>query len=191
MTPGRCVAVLDASVLYPASIRDLLMRLAADGLFQPKWTEQIHQEWMENLLKDRPDLTPEQVERTRELMNRHGGDWRVPAYKHLIPAISLPDADDRHVAAAAIAGGAQCIVTLNLRHFPPAVLKEHPVTAIHPDDFACSLLEAAPETFVRAVRRHRGSLRNPPRTAREHLEALRHAGLPRLAERLEQFLGEI
>jgi predicted nucleic acid-binding protein len=191
MTPALPVAVLDASVLYPASLRDVLMRLAAGGLFQPKWTAEIHEEWMESLLADRPDLTRAQVERTRELMDRHGGDWQVPPFEHLIPTLSLPDPDDRHVLAAAIASGAECIVTTNRRHFPAAPLAAHGLTAVHPDDFVCALFDAAPEAFVAVVRRHRASLRKPPRSAGEHIEALRHVGLPGLAQRLEPLAGQI
>ncbi len=66
-------AVLDACVLYPASLRDLFLRLAAEQTFQPKWTDQIHDEWMRNLMADRPELKPEQLQRTRDLMNKHGG----------------------------------------------------------------------------------------------------------------------
>jgi predicted nucleic acid-binding protein len=185
------VAVLDASVLYPASLRDVLMRLAAERLFQPKWTERIHDEWMRNLMKNRPDLTRAQIERTRALMDRHGGDWQVPPYEHLVPTLSLPDPDDRHVLAAAIASGAPFIVTGNLRHFPAAILAPQGIVALHPDDFVCALLDGAPEAFLACLRRHRESLRNPPRTAQEHIEALRHAGLVNLADRLEPLAGAI
>jgi hypothetical protein len=121
------VAVLNASV-----------RLSAEGLFQPKWTERIHDEWMRNLLRKRPDLMRERVERTRTLMDRHGGDWQVPPYKHLVLTLSLPDPDDRHVLAAAIASGAAFIVTTNLRHFPAAALVPEGIVALHSDDFVCA-----------------------------------------------------
>jgi hypothetical protein len=64
--------VLDSCVLYQAPLRDFFMRLAVK-LYQPKWTEKIHEEWMRSVLEDRPDLTRSQLERTRDLMNRHGG----------------------------------------------------------------------------------------------------------------------
>ena len=191
MTPALVVAVLDASVLYPASLRDVLMRLAADRLFQPKWTARIHDEWMRNLLTKRPDLTHERVERTRTLMDRHGGDWQVPPYEHLIPTLSLPDSDDRHVLAAAITSGAPFIVTTNLRHFPATALAPEGIVALHPDGFVCALLDGAAEAFLACLRRHRESLRNPPRTAEEHIAALRHAGLVNLAARLEPLAAVI
>ena len=69
MTPP--VAVLDACVLSSASLRDLFMWLAAAGIYFPKWSERIHAEWVDNVLKNRPDLSRERLERTRELMNLH------------------------------------------------------------------------------------------------------------------------
>ena len=64
-------ALYDACVLYPAPLRDLLIRLAMTGLFRAKWTDAIHDEWTRNLLANRPDLKPEQLNRTRHLMNTH------------------------------------------------------------------------------------------------------------------------
>jgi hypothetical protein len=59
----------DASVLYPAPLRDLLMRLALIDVFRARWTADIRQEWMRNVLQSRPDLTRAQLERTRALMD--------------------------------------------------------------------------------------------------------------------------
>jgi len=57
-------AVYDACVLYPAPLRDFLMWLALSGRFRAKWTMEIHNEWKRNLLKNRPDLTTGQLNRT-------------------------------------------------------------------------------------------------------------------------------
>lgn len=97
-------ALSDACVLYPAPLRDLLMHLALTDLFRAKWTDQIHDEWIRSVLEQRPDLRREQLERTRQLMNAHVRDCLVTGYEDLIPALSLPDPDDRHVLAAAIRG---------------------------------------------------------------------------------------
>ena len=70
-------ALLDANVLYPAPLRDVLMRLAVTDIFAARWTERIHDEWTRNLLKNRPDLTVEQLQRTRALMNAHVRDCLV------------------------------------------------------------------------------------------------------------------
>lgn len=104
----------DVCVLYPAPLRDLLMHIAVTDLYRAKWTDAIHDEWTRNVLKDRPDLKPEQLQRTRDLMNALARDCLVTGYERLIDAVTLPDPDDRHVLAAAIRAGADIIVTFNL-----------------------------------------------------------------------------
>ena len=69
--------MLDACVLYPAPLRDFLMHLALLDLFRARWTEEIHTEWIRNVLRQRPDLKQEQLQRTRELMNLHVRDALV------------------------------------------------------------------------------------------------------------------
>ena len=98
----KLVVLYDACVLYPAPLRDLLMHLATRALFSAKWTDAIHDEWISSVLKDRSDLTKEQLERTRRLMNGHVRDCLVTGYESLIPSLALPDPEDRHVLAAAI-----------------------------------------------------------------------------------------
>ncbi len=61
----RFVVVYDACVLYPAPLRDFLVRLATKGLFAARWTDEIHAEWSRNLLQRRPELDPDQLPRTR------------------------------------------------------------------------------------------------------------------------------
>ena len=69
--------MLDACVLYPAPLRDFLMHLALLDLFRARWTEEIHTEWIRNVLRQRPDLKQEQLQWTRELMNLHVRDALV------------------------------------------------------------------------------------------------------------------
>ena len=92
----------DACVLYPAPLRDLLMWLSITDLFRARWTDQILDEWSRSLMVNRPDLKPEQIERTRSLMNQSTLDCLVTGYEDLIQGLQLPDPDDRHVLAAAI-----------------------------------------------------------------------------------------
>jgi PIN domain len=179
------LAVYDACVLYSAPLRDLLLHLAGVGLVRPRWTDAIHEEWTRNLLANRPDLARAQLERTRALMERAVPEARVRGYEPRIPALILPDADDRHVLAAAIEAGAGVIVTFNLADFPPAATAPHGVAAVHPDHFVVALLDADPEAVWAAVRNQRRSLKNPPVTAIGLLETLRHQGLIRTTARLE------
>ena len=122
MNVSRFTAVYDACVLYPAPLRDLLMHLALTDLFRAKWSDRIHDEWTSNLLKNRPDLTAEQLAWTRTRMDAHVPEALVAGFEGLIPSLVLPDLDDRHVLAVAIHGRADVIVTKNLKHFPAAAL---------------------------------------------------------------------
>jgi len=115
-------AVLDANVLYPAPLRDLLLQLAVMDVFQARWTDEIHQEWIGALLRNEPHRSPASLERTRELMNRATGDSLITGYERFIKKVDLPDVHDRHVVAAAIAGHCNVVVTQNLKHFPAANL---------------------------------------------------------------------
>ena len=102
MKSSRFIVIFDACVLYPAPLRDFLMWLGLSGLFRARWSTQIHEEWQRNLLKNRPDLTREQVNRTAELMDLAIPDALVTGHEDLIAGLSLPDENDRHVLAAAI-----------------------------------------------------------------------------------------
>jgi len=183
-------AVLDACVLYSASLRDLFMWLAIAEMYVPKWTEQIHEEWMRNVLENRPDLTHEKLDRTRILMNLHAEGSLVTDYEHLIPTVSLPDANDRHVLAAAIASEATGIVTFNLSDFPQQVLAAYGMEALHPDVFLTHLFDQKPEVFMKAIHDMVSELKNPPRTLEQHLEILRAQGLEETAEHIAQRLKE-
>jgi len=96
------VVLYDATVLYPSTLRDLLIRVAQAGLVQAKWSDQILDEVFRNLTANRPDLDPQKLARTRDLMNQAVRDCLVSGYEPLLEAIELPDPDDRHLLAAAI-----------------------------------------------------------------------------------------
>lgn len=172
------VAVFDACVLYPAQLRDLLIRVALSDLFKARWTDRIHDEWMRNLAANRPDITFEQLVRTRALMDQSVPDCLVTGYEPFIEHLVLPDPDDRHVLAAAIRAQAGVIVTLNLRDFPKHVVSAHGISVQHPDQFLSHLFDLAPAAVCEAVQGMRLSLRNPPKTTRELLDDLLRVGLP-------------
>lgn len=106
--------IYDANVLYPNLLRDLLIRVAQAGLVRARWTDEILGEVFRNLTKNRPDLDPERLVRTRTLMNEAIRDVLVTGYEPLVEVLDLPDPDDRHVLAAAIKVGAQTIITNDL-----------------------------------------------------------------------------
>jgi hypothetical protein len=185
---ARFVAVLDACVLYPAPIRDLLLHLAAAQLYTPKWTAVIHAEWIRNLLLNRPDLRPEQLEKTRAAMCAAFPDAEVVHFESLIEGLALPDADDRHLLAAAIRCHADVIVTANLKDFPAAALRPYDVEAQHPDAFVANLVDLNPEKAVEAFLLLIGRLKNPPRTARQILDNLRKVEMKSTADKLAYLL---
>lgn len=184
-------ALFDACVLYPAQLRSLLMHLALTDLFRAKWTDAIHEEWMRSVLEKYPDRTRADVERVRNLMNENVRDCLVTGYEDLIPALSLPDPDDRHVLAAAICAGVDVIVTSNLADFPADTLAKFDIEAQHPDDFINHLLDLAPNIVCEAAKRQRASLKKPPKSIAEFLESLERAGLPQTVAGLKQFAALI
>ena len=111
-------ALLDANVLYPAGLRDFLLRLADQSLYAPLWSADIHAEWIGSVLADHPDHMEDVLERTRAVMDRHFPDAVVTGYSARAAGLDLPDPNDIHVLAAAIEGEADMIVTRNLRDFP-------------------------------------------------------------------------
>lgn len=141
------VVVYDANVLYPSTLRDVLIRVGLARLAYPKWTERILDEVFRNLRANRPDLDPARLDRTRRLMNDSIRDVTVVGYEHLIDQLDLPDPDDRHVLAAAIHAEAQVIVTRNLRDFPTEKLRLWGVEAQHPDDFLAELHQDRPDAL--------------------------------------------
>jgi hypothetical protein len=183
----RFVVIYDACVLYPAPLRDLLVQMATRHMYAARWTRQIHEEWIRSVLSDRPDLKRSQLDRTRALMDRAVPDCLVTGHETLVPALELPDADDRHVLAAAIVAGAQMIVTFNVRDFPTDCIEKFGIEAVHPDRFIQCQLDLFEPRVIEAVRDQRALLTNPPRTARELLDTLAANGLTVTADRLSEF----
>lgn len=182
----RFVVVLDACVLYPAPLRDFLMRLATTGLFAAKWTDRIHNEWTRSVLRNRPELA-EELQRTRTLMDRAVPDALVTRYEPLIEAVTLPDPDDRHVVAAAIRCAAQSIITFNLADFPKQALRQFDIEALHPDEFLEHQLHLSQGAVIAAAKRHRAALVNPPKTPEQYIDTLAAQGLPVTAARMREF----
>ncbi|MDF2118490.1 PIN domain-containing protein [Roseiarcaceae bacterium H3SJ34-1] len=175
--------ILDACVLYPAPLRDFLLELAGSGIFRARWTDMIHDEWIRNLLKQRQDLDPARLARTRKLMNDSVLGSRVEGFEELIPALNLPDLDDRHVLAAAI-HWADAIVTFNLKDFPSDIAGRYDLEILHPDAFLYQQFDLDAATVAIAARDCRARLKSPPKTADEYLSTLESQGLP-------MFVGEL
>lgn len=170
------MALLDANVLYPARLRDLLIRLAIAGLYQARWSEQILDECFDNLLENRPDLTREQLARTRQLMTTALPAASVADYEDRVESLDLPDPDDRHVLAAAVAAEASLLVTDNLDDFPTERIPEG-LRVLSPDRFVLELTSDDLDVVVDVVETQASGLVNPPMTASELLDGLEAVGL--------------
>jgi len=169
-TPPLLV-VLDANVLFLASLRDTLLRAVEMRLFGLRLSQQIWDETIRNLAMER--LTPAQTARLdsgmRIFLTRRNAF--VTGYEPLIPTLTN-DEKDRHVLAAAIVAGAQIIVTFNLKDFPNSSLSPHEVVALHPDVFLTRLHALYPDELDRIVREQAAALKKPPRTAGQLLDTL-------------------
>lgn len=173
----RFTAVLDANVIYPAPVRDLLLNLADLEIFSPKWSEIIHEEWIRNLLINRTDLSRPKLMRTVKIMNSVFPDAEVHGFEELIDDLELPDLDDRHVLAAAIHCKADAIITFNQKDFPAKYLKKFNIEVYNPDKFLNLLYKLSPEIVHKAFSNQLASLRNPPKTKEELIETLVNCNL--------------
>jgi predicted Fe-Mo cluster-binding NifX family protein len=115
----------------------------------------------------------------------------VAGWESSVESFSLPDEDDRHVLAAAVKAGADYIITYNLKDFPATALKPHGVEAIHPDDFAMTLLRENLKDALEGLALQRGRLRKPSMSAAEFLDSLAAYGFPKTAAFLRDFQEDI
>ena len=168
-------AVLDACVLYPTVLREILVDCAAADLFQPVWSPRILDEW-------------------RHTAQRHGAaaGVEIALLQDRFPTatvstaggadgLDLPDPADRHVVEAALAAGADTIVTANLRDFPSRALAAVGLRAIHPDEFLRDFYLRAPDQVLAAIdATHARAARAGGEMTLKEL--MRRARLPRLAK---------
>lgn len=188
---ARFAVVLDACVLYPAPVRDILLHLAALSFYRPLWSKKIHEEWMSSLLRTRKNLTRDRLERTRLLMDTCFEEALIDGYECLEKGLDLPDPNDTHVVAAAIKGGADAIVTTNLKDFPKEILAHHNLEAIHPDDFIRYQYDLNPSGFLQAIGNQRKSLKNPPYSQEKFVANLEECNLVLTGSLLRDYMEEI
>lgn len=171
------IVIYDACVLFPAPLRDLLIRVARTGVVQAHWSDQIIEECFHAVLRERTDLVPENLERTKVLMNRALPDANVTGHEPLIDSFELPDPDDRHVVAAAVRIGAQAIVTFNLDDFPAQALGPWGIEAWSPDEFLSDLVDHNANRVWGCLQRIADSRHRPPETIDDVLTQLERSGL--------------
>lgn len=185
MQSAKLTVVLDACVLYPAPIRDILLSLAAEGLFIAKWSDIIQDEWLRNLLRKRADLKKEQLEQTVKAMNQAFPDANVENFEELIPSIKLKDKDDRHVVACALRCNADLIITFNINDFPKNELSKYDIEIQNPDELISNLIDINPKLACKAFNKMVKRLKNPKKTMDEVLATLKNCGLHKSIEKLK------
>ena len=186
-------AIIDSCVLYKAPLRDLLLNLALPSLqlYIPYWTDYIQEEWVLNLLKNRPDLKRENLDRTLFEMKKSFPGAIITDYDKWINTITLPDPNDYHVLAAAIETRADYIITFNIKDFLSNDLTKYSIKIIHPDDFIISLIDTDFTAVCKAVKQQRSFLKNPAKSAGELLDILQKQGLTRTVSELKTVIDLI
>lgn len=190
MASSNFTAILDACVIYPAMLRDILVRLSVKGLYRAKWSEMIHEEWIRSVA-DTLGKDPVALRNTADLMNRAVLDCLIEDFDSIRVEIDLPDEDDRHVVQAAVRGRVDVIVTKNERDFPRSELEKLGILVEHPDTFVCHLLDLFPNEVCHTAGEMRAAYSNPAFTRDEFLKALINQGLGLSVERMKSLLDLI
>lgn len=177
-------ALLDACVLIPIKLTDILLRLAEANTYRPLWSQDVLDEVERNLPE--VGVTPDKARTRVKQMRDAFPDALVTGHEALIHAMTN-DHKDRHVLAAAVRADAAVIVTANLTDFPPAALQPYDIDAVHPDDFLLDQLDLYPAQTVRCVHEHVAACRNPSITIGQLVSTLTKT-VPRFAEAIRQRL---
>lgn len=180
--------LLDANVLYPTVLREILLGCAAARLYEPLWSARILEEWARAAARLGPEgeaVARGEVAAARAAFPRA----EVRPGEGLERRLRLPDPDDVHVLAAAIAGSADAILTSNARDFPRGLLAEEGLSRLDPDQFLTALAGEAPEAVASVVD---ASVATASRLSGEpwmRRALLRKARLTRLAKALDRLSG--
>ncbi len=185
-------ALLDTSVLWPSLQRDFLLSLAIEGLYRPLWSTAILDELRYHEIQkivDRghdPVLAEQKAQRLVDQMSAAFNDAVVVHWESLEGAFGLPDVDDEHVVAAALVGGADVIVTSNLKDFPSQQIPK-PLKVIAPAQFAADTVAVSPDNARHAVGAMAIRFVQPTSTVEEILDHL--AGRYAMIEAVELIRG--
>ena len=183
------VYVLDACVLYPVVLRDLLLTLATLDAFEPRWTDAIIDEMTRNVLADRPDIEPSKFEEgVIGAMRRAFPAGSVEGYEHLIGDMDNHP-KDRHVAAAAVHVGAAAVVTYNVRDFDSELLRQRRIAIVTPPRLVGQLVDDEPSVVSLAVWSMAARKKRPPMSPAEAVAAIvRQQGFGALEDSLHDLV---
>lgn len=180
--------VLDANVLYPVVLRDVVLRLAYAGVFQPHWTDQIPHEMTRNIKKKVPEERHDRIDRTVAQMRTAFPEAMVTGHENLIPSMTNHP-KDRHVLAAAVHAGVDLLVTSNLDDFPRSSCEPYNIDVQPPDDFLCSQWELrSPEYFTYILEGWAADLVNPPVPLETLLKEHLHNRVPKFSKTVLDFV---
>ena len=185
------IALLDANVLYSAALRDVLVTLASFDVYAPRWTNLIHEEWIRNVVLNRPGTNRGRLEDTRRAMEKAIPGALVEGFEPLIETLQLPDPNDRHVLAAAIESNVRVLVTFNRKDFPHAELSKWNIQVQSPDEFTCDLFISSPQLVLEALANQRARLKKPALSPNQFLGNLRLQRLPQFVAALEPFQSQL
>lgn len=175
--------LLDTCVIYPTVMREMILGVAGAGAFTPLWSERIIGEWLHAAAKLGPDAQAQAAGEAALMAAR----WPVAsvAYAPSLEArLWLPDPADTHVLAAAIAGSADGILTLNARDFPRNILAEEGLWRADPDGFLHGIWQAQPGLVAEVAAGVLAEARRLSQGDWEMRPLLKKARLPRLAKAL-------
>ena len=173
---SKFAVLVDTNVLYPAYLRDLVLRLALRDTFRIHWSQHILDELKKALLT-KAHLTEEQITYIQDRMAIAFPDALVSGEEDTITHIKLPDPDDHHVISAALLGRCDLIITANTSDFPPEVLAPLGLEAQHPDKFLTNHLSLEKNITLETVKEHIKALQRPSMNFDEYLACLVGAGL--------------
>lgn len=185
------VAVFDACILYPFHLRNIVTQAAVDRLVEARWTDAIHEEWIRSVAARVPTIPIERLQNTRELMNQALPTAMVDGYEDHIPAVNLPDPNDRHVVAAGIAAIASVILTWNLRHFPAKELKKFGLRKDTPDAFLSGLYDQVPDLMTSSLANARRNLTKSRVSAGNFIDILKNQQLVEVAKHAQKHVADL
>jgi predicted nucleic acid-binding protein len=178
---GRFSAVIDANVLYSSYLRDLLLELGREGLFEPRWSKEILKEVQRALVKKFPGTEAQQSHKVT-LLNRAAPSAMIDDHLHLVDGLVSTDPKDRHVLAAAIRAQSGALVTFNVKHFPADMFETYGIELLNPDDFLFDLADLNESHFVRVVSQVISNYARPALTVTDFASVMYKSQCPKIAD---------
>ncbi len=162
---------------------DLLLALTEDAVHEVLWTDELLAEWERVIVREQRRSAESAAKVSAAVRDFFAGS-RVErdTYAHLIADMPGPDPNDRPHMAAAVAGGADSIVTWNAADFPAKALGELGLVAVDPDTYLVELLTELPDEVIATIVRLAGEKTRPPMSPSDLLDALARAGLKTFPE---------